>query len=193
MSDRIPLWELAARVVSGQGRIAVAVVPRNANIPGFSAELGDELAALSGAEVRLVVASSARAIEDTISSGVLAVIATDSLSAAQWRALDHARSRLNPLANVVLVADVDAAKRMTVEAPGLSSWLGGSVYLAGTQEDELSDTVREERLVGLRNRYSMTDPEAIRSAERGDAPSDPEFAVWLVLLGRADLVAGRDD
>jgi hypothetical protein len=189
MNDQTTLWEIAARVASGQRRIAVAVVPSATDVRGFSAELAAELAELSGAAVTEVAAESARAIEDTISSGVVAVIATDSLSVGEWRALDRARSRLRPTTNVVLVADIDAAKRMTVEAPGLASWFGGSIYLAGTELAESSNAVREERLAGLRKRYEMTDADAIRRAERGDAPSDPEFSVWLVLLGRGDLVA----
>jgi hypothetical protein len=117
------------------------------------------------------------------------VIRVDGVPEEQWRALDRARSRLTPKAPVVLVADDLTARRISAAAPALASWVAGSMYLSDGVQAR-GQAVRLDRLAALRERFKMTDEEAVQKAERGDTPADPEFAVWLVLLGRGELVEG---
>jgi hypothetical protein len=46
----------------------------------------------------------------------------------------------------------------------------------------------EQRLAALRAWASCGDAEVIQLAETGQLPRDPEYAEWLTLLGRGDLL-----
>lgn len=48
--------------------------------------------------------------------------------------------------------------------------------------------VRAQRLEALRGWAARSDADVVRAAEQGTLPRDPEYAEWLVLLGRGDLL-----
>jgi hypothetical protein len=54
--------------------------------------------------------------------------------------------------------------------------------------NEMTDADREERLQMYRDQYSMTDADVVEAAKNGTMPSEPDFASWLVLMNRGDLL-----
>ena len=75
-------------------------------------------------------------------------------------------------------------------APNVASWIGGSAWeLEGPQG--LAPAERESRLQALRAWARLTDEDVVHLAEAGNLPQEPEYAEWLILLGRGDLLAGQ--
>lgn len=93
---------------------------------------------------------------------------------------------------VVLVLSEQGAQRMFRAAPNLTSWIGAATWSFDDTIPTLSAEEREQRLEALRAWSSLTDTEVIEQAERGELPGDPEYAEWLVLLDRGDLISPRD-
>lgn len=90
----------------------------------------------------------------------------------------------------MLVLEADVAEQLENTAPNLASWIAGSIWhLVGTRALSAAET--EERLVALRQRTGLSDDEVVGRSEAGRLPPDPEFAEWLTLLGRGDLLVGR--
>jgi hypothetical protein len=52
----------------------------------------------------------------------------------------------------------------------------------------LSPSEIEQRLTALRAWAGRGDAEVIQLAETGQLPRDPEYAEWLTLLGRGELL-----
>jgi hypothetical protein len=187
-------WEVAARISSGQPRIVFAVVPRSDDVVRTRAELETDLRKLGAAEVRNVVAENAQVLEATLVAASMVTLVTglDALTGEAWRTLDRARSRLRVSSVVALVTDEATARRMAAAAPNLASWVADSIYRI--QATEPIAKVPDERLAQFSTLYKMSAAQAIRRAENREAPStEPDFALWLILLGRGDLVLrGKD-
>ena len=73
-------------------------------------------------------------------------------------------------------------------APNLASFIGGNVFAIGQDDGLLSEAEIAERLSQYRQHYAMTDKELIEKASKRQLPWEPEFAEWLALLGRGDLI-----
>lgn len=132
--------------------------------------------------------SAARLLEalPSIAADVL-LIGAETYTEADWRLLDRRRSALaREGATVFLTTPVGFAALMRV-APNLASWLGGNVF-SYEDIDALAMNQREQRLAALRVWAGKTDDEVLRAAEQGRLPRDPEYAEWLVMLGRGDLL-----
>ena len=56
------------------------------------------------------------------------------------------------------------------------------------QHGSLTPEERQARLASLREWSGMTDEEVIARAARGELSPDPQYALWLVLLNRGDLL-----
>lgn len=178
----------------GDGDWLVLVVPR-ARQPRVIQELADALGDLSeaapivaraGSSARSLVSDLARARASTcIISGV------ERFDLNEWGALDGMRSMLARSAPVIVVIDERAVEVMAAGAPNLFSWAGGSVFELQLPEDEpLGSAERERRLQAFRDELGLSDEEVIRRGEEGTLSSEPEFAEWLSLLGRNDLLEG---
>jgi hypothetical protein len=89
---------------------------------------------------------------------------------------------------VVLVLSSESAKTMFSYAPNIVSWLGSRVYSFLKDTELLSVEEIQERLTALREWSGLTDSQIIEMAETGILPSEPEYAEWLVLLERGDLI-----
>jgi hypothetical protein len=121
-------------------------------------------------------------------AGILIVSGLDHFRPQDWQSIDHLRSRLARDEAVILVVGYKAAENIVNLAPNLASWIAGSSWLLDTHAEELSTEEKEARLDALRKWANLTDVEVIQQAEDGRLPSAPEFAEWLVLLDRGDLL-----
>ena len=106
----------------------------------------------------------------------------------QFQSLDIRRSSLSRQGFVVLWLTIDGVRRLFENAPNIRSWVGGSQFRAAPDPGWMSEEERRARLAALSDHYKLSDSDVIRMAETGTLPSDPEFAEWLVLLGRGELV-----
>ena len=110
------------------------------------------------------------------------------LTPEKWRSLDIMRSALERNGPVILwLAPTDLAN-VAEFAPNIRSFIGGSIFLAGPDGGIMTDTERRERLKELSEHFGFSGDEAVRRAEARELPHEPEFAEWLVLLGRGDLL-----
>lgn len=123
------------------------------------------------------------------SPGIRIVWGLSDLPESDWKWLDLARSRLAHAGRVVLVMAAQSGSRLFRCAPNLASWIGAAVWTLDRAVPVLSVVEREQRLQALRTQLDLSDDEVIARAERGELPDDPEYAEWLVLLDRGDLVA----
>lgn len=161
-----------------------------------AADLQDEISAITGpiqlAARRVAVSSSrefAQRVRDN-ASGVLIVTTSAAFTPAEWASVDVNRSRYQRDGATVLVLEKAAAEQLENMAPNLASWIGGSIWrLVGAQPLDAAEA--EQRLVVLRQRAGMSDDDVVRLSEACQLPADPEFAEWLTLLGRGDLLVGR--
>jgi hypothetical protein len=187
------LGEVAARVVASVSPNPWFVLMVECHAEEIAAGLQEEISALTSPTgppaSRVTVASSrelARAACDH-ARGVLIVTISPAFTPTEWASVDINRARIQRDGATVLVLEEDAVEQLENAAPHLASWIGGSIWrLAGARA--LSATEKEQRLVVLRQRAGLSDDEVIRRAESGSLPPDPEFAEWLVLLGRGDLL-----
>jgi predicted nucleic acid-binding protein len=105
-----------------------------------------------------------------------------------WYEFDCMRSSLMRKRGVVLILSADSAKTMFSYAPNIVSWLGSRVYSFLKDTELLSVKEIQERLATLREWSGLTDSQIIEMAEIGTLPPEPEYAEWLVLLERGDLI-----
>ncbi|HEX2686003.1 MAG TPA: hypothetical protein VHN14_05270 [Kofleriaceae bacterium] len=106
---------------------------------------------------------------------------------ADWRLLDRRRSSLSRPGLMVFVTTPDSFGDLMQAAPNLSSWLGGFVF-ERPRDETWAEPARAQRLAALRSWAHKSDTDVIEAATRGQLPADPEYAEWLVLLGRGDLL-----
>jgi hypothetical protein len=190
------LGELAVRVVESVSPNPWFVLIVEGHPEEVASELQDEISALTAltqrAARRVAVSSSgelAQVVRDH-ALGVLIVTTSAAFGPTEWANVDINRSRYQRDGATVLVLETAAAEQLENTAPNLASWIGGSIWrLVGARP--LDDAEMEQRLVVLRQRAGMSDADVIRLSESGRLPTDPEFAEWLTLLGRGDLLVGR--
>jgi hypothetical protein len=156
--------DLEAELVGLDDRIQVATLR-----PGDGEQLVTDLAA-SPAELILVDARS--------------------FAAPAWALLDRRRSSLAHLGVLIFVTTPSSFDELMRTAPNLASWLGAQVF-AYVRDDAGVEAARAQRLEALRAWASKSDAEVIDEAKAGTLPRDPEYAEWLVLLGRGDLLDPR--
>jgi hypothetical protein len=188
--------ELAARVVESTSPNAWFALIVDGEPEDAAERMLAEVAALSGpaesAARRVTVATSrelAFAARDH-ADGVLLVTLAAAFTLTEWAHADLNRSRLQRTGATVLVLSPAAAAQLENHAPNLASWVGGSMWrLVGARPLDAAEV--ELRLAAMRAHTAMSDEEVVRLAETAQLPADPEFAEWLALLGRGDLVGER--
>ena len=126
----------------------------------------------------------------TEESGILIISGLDAWPPSEWEHLDQLRSRLARRERTALVVEENTFQCIARRAPNFSSWLGANVVNCMHESDVLTEEEREQRLCALRSWAGLTDIEVISRAEAKELPLDPEFAEWLVLLHRGDLIHG---
>jgi hypothetical protein len=187
--------DLALRILASQGTSAYLAGLVN---PGESESLVTEVEAeLHTLNEHVAVCSlipspgAARLLHElpAITADVL-LIGAESYGEEDWRLLDRRRSALARTGVTVFFTTPPSFTLLTRVAPNLSSWLAGLVFSAGMEHATTQDQ-REARLARLRAWAGMTDAEVALAAAEGRLPGDPEYAEWLVLIGRGDLLDAR--
>jgi hypothetical protein len=166
--------------------------------PGKDHEFGHELAEalddISGDTAQVIeVESGTELIRAVRAAGkeVCIIIGLDDLSEEEWQGIDRQRSRLFHAGCAVLLASSQGMDRLASHAPNLASWIGPAVWAIDAGPPALSEQEKEERLLVLRAHYGRCDQEVVELAERGELGAEPDYAEWLVLLDRGDLVPSR--
>lgn len=120
---------------------------------------------------------------------LVAVLGDPTVVAAELEAL---RSRMvAALPAACFFATDNDAKIIARFAPNFASFLrGGIAQLKATEE---TFGFRAERLEELRKAWQLADEDVISRAESGTLDPEPDFAVWLVLLNRSDLLVKFQD
>lgn len=152
-------------------------------------------------EVRLVVDVPARSVSAmpfdlaalrnalrTPTDDVVVVTGLGQLTGDNWTVLDVNRSALERTGAVILSLSLATLGPLNAWAPNLRSFIGGSIFILTDDGSVMSDDERRLRLEELELAYGLTDEEVIRRASEKNLPAEPDFAEWLILLGRGDLV-----
>lgn len=130
----------------------------------------------------------ANAVHNAERGKLLIISGFDSFSEEEWGHLDLLRSRLGRQGTVVLVMSARSIQSLARNAPNLASWIGGSIWQVNIASESLSEEEKAARLHSLREWSGLTDDEVLKRAVEGTLPNQPEYAEWLVLLGRSDLL-----
>ena len=117
---------------------------------------------------------------------VLLVDAT-AFGSEEWASLDVQRSSSAHEGPVLFIMRHEGFSDLMRAAPNLASWLGGNV-LAKDDGKRAIEEARARRLAALQSTLNMTNDSVVRAAAAGTLPRDPEYAEWLALLERGDLL-----
>lgn len=186
---KIGVAEFALRAATQPGWSVLIVAPEHAH--AAICALRDELRDLEERTIESVTAGTPEDLVrglQTSNDRTIVVSGLDAYTEGDWAHIDLLRSRLARGGSTILVLSPAAASRLSESAPNLSSWLGSTVWRVDLGADILSPVETEQRLTALRESIGLSDAKVLDRAERGDLPGDPEFAEWLILLGRGDLV-----
>lgn len=191
---RTTLDELAFRIVESAEPNAwmVAVTSRASTAASLCAEL-EQLRDPGDRPPVMVTVETATALFEAVHAcprGAMVVLGAAMFPDEDWRRLDANRTRLVRGDITVLILDEIGAGRLENLAPNLASWVGGRVWRIADDaaEPELSRSEIDQRLATLEAWAGHSGGEVIRLAEAGQLPRDPEYAEWLILLGRGDLL-----
>ena len=186
--------ELALRLNTLRGTATYSAYVVDASV--FDAtltEVEDELRSMDAAAAmtRIAARGGERLVEEiSAASAELLVADARGFSAEDWALLDQRRSSIAHRGVLVFVTTPASFAELMRHAPNLASWLGGEVFAYPAEDTDAA--VREQRLTVLRAWASRADDDIVDAAAAGTLPRDPEYAEWLVLLGRGDLL-GPDE
>lgn len=191
-TTRLPEFALRVESRAGRGDWLVLAVPAG-TCDDIAANLLAELAAFeTTVAVHVTDVENALALAESVRHAArdarVVVSGVDEFSDSEWEHLDLLRSRLARDQAILLLLSPDSVERLFRNAPNVSSWIGGSVWTLDESDDEESAAEKEPRLAELRRWANMTDEQLIELAQEGKLPSGPEYAEWLILIGRGDLL-----
>lgn len=155
--------------------------------------LSRELEAMNPAPVLQLAAQGdaldlAHRVRAAAKDATLILVEFEDFSKEAWAALDRLRSWFSREEPAILILSQGAFEQLMQSAPNFASWLGGSVWSWNAEADVLSGEEKEQYLQSLRNHFGLSDGQVIKMAEKDELPLEPEFAQWLVLLERGDLL-----
>jgi hypothetical protein len=175
----------------GLGDWMVLVVAPSVETAVAAEELADEMETAGGVAVaRIAGATNAEDLAQRLAATRDPAIASglDDWPASEWAHFDRLRSRFTRGERTALVLGQAAFESLAQQAPNFSSWLGASVMAYQPDASVLTDDERSRRLEALRAWAELSDDEVLARATAGTLPRDPEYAEWLVLLHRGDLL-----
>lgn len=192
--SRLALSEFALRTVARSGRGDWLVLVASEGETGQAAShLKTDVEGLVDDSVEHIkepigARELANTVHDAERGKLLIISGFDRFSEEDWKHLDLLRSRLGRQGAVVLVMSGQSIQSLARNAPNLASWIGGSIWQADIASESLSEEEKAARLHSLREWSGLTDDEVLKRAAEGTLPNQPEYAEWLVLLGRGDLL-----
>ncbi|MEA5535259.1 hypothetical protein [Crocosphaera sp. XPORK-15E] len=171
---------------------SVIVVPLS-EVETVAEELQDLIGIFAECEIELISAkqSHQKMLETIINTSAEYIILFEFENWHQenWRKLDVFRSHLDQKKKGgILILTINSVKQLLSYSPNFASWLGGRVYRLNIGEEFLNNEQIEKRLKALQIWSGLSDNEVIEIAKNNQLPSDPEYAEWLVLLDREDLI-----
>lgn len=185
--------EFALRCIASQGAAAylIYLAPHD-DIASVFGELREELTTAL-LELETIESSSAGQLLEVAAARdptVTLLIDVSAYHADEWRLLDRWRSSLQRKGVTIMVTTAASFDALMRHAPNLMSWLGGEVFAFPGKAvlERQHASLREDRLAALRAWSRLTDAEVLKQASVQTLPRDPEYAEWLVLLGRGDLL-----
>jgi|SRR5215510_11639627 len=193
---RISVPQLALRLhAERRGATYAVYVVASGHVSGAIAELGEELSSFDPPIVTTALhpatgAQLMRELAETTTQAIsidAILIDARSLGLPDWSLVDRRRSSLSRAGVLVLVTTPDSFDQLMQAAPNLASWLGALAFQYEDQSAQQAD-LRARRLAALRSWAQRSDEDIVRAARQGLLPADPEYAEWLVLLGRSDLI-----
>lgn len=191
---RIGLGEFAAMLEldGGADRWYRLLLPTSANHAMVAEHLALEIASALGSTCQCTDAGAGPAelvrLVRAAGENPVAIYGVDEYSDADWQHVDLLRSQLVGGSTKVLLARPSVIAKMESHAPHLTSFFGGATWQIDLGADYLSKEEQQERLLALRHALGYSDDEVIALAQAHRLPSEPEFAEWLVLLDRGDLL-----
>lgn len=148
-------------------------------------QIGEPLALIDAASLPpLTLIERVRSAE----SRVALISGLESWQDDAFVSLDVNRSQLETGKFLIFKLDSATTARFLDRASNLRSSIGASIFVAALDPSGMSPEEVVNRLRQLSDRYGMAGEGVIERAQGGNLPSDPDFAEWLVLLGRGDLV-----
>jgi hypothetical protein len=185
--------EVALRFMArrGHGDWTALVVDPGIDVAVAAEELADEMEAVGACAVtRVIGAANVDELAERLAATQDPAVASglEAWSPGEWGHFDRLRSRFARSERTALVLGRAAFERFSQEAPNFGSWLGASVAAYLPDASVLTNGEREDRLSALRAWSGLADAEVLDRASTGKLAADPEFAEWLVLLGRGDLL-----
>jgi hypothetical protein len=188
---QIPQSEFVRRAIERTGRNSWLglVVPDN-RLADVVEQIAAGIASESEIDVfRVDAPADAESLADAgCRAGILVASLADTWPPDAWVRLDALRSRLQRESRTVLLLSESAARHVFREAPHFARLFTGSVWELAPGPDEMSDADRRDRITSLEQWANLSTPDMISRAEAQALPEDPEYAEWLVLVGRSDLL-----
>jgi hypothetical protein len=161
--------------------------------PAFIEDLEGEASARWDRKIRVIdvsqkgVSELCHLLRQPADDGVV-LVGMDNWSDEQLQSLDIRRSSLARRGFVVVLLNMGGIRRLFQNAPNLRSWIGGSQFQTAPDPGRMNAEEKRARLAALREHHKLSDEDVVRMAKAGTLPVSPEFAEWLVLLDRGDLV-----
>jgi len=188
-----PGHEIARRLeIRGDGAWIVVLKPAQETEPALEA-FEDELYVCLGGPVRFLDAGQLPVADlreqlHTPPDDVVVLGGLDNFNEERWTALDINRDGMARQGALVLWLSPAGAQALCRHAPNIRSFIGGSIFPLGPDGGIMPEAERRQRLADLAAHYKLDNEQVIQLAEDRKLPPDPEFAEWLVLLGRGDLL-----
>ena len=189
-----PVFEIARLIdlrQPGQSGFCILVAPSPDNT--IDSELQEELEVQTSSSLTRIdvgdmnVASLIERLHSAPHPTVM-ISGLESWGNDQLVSLDVNRSQLETGKFVIFKMETHTAARLLDLAPNLRSYVGASVFARAPDRSTMSHEEISNRLAQLRSACQMSDEDVVNQAENGSLPADPQFAEWLFLLGRSELV-----
>lgn len=119
---------------------------------------------------------------------VLVVVGLEHLGKDEWGVLDVNRSALERPGPLILWLPISSVGALNANAPNIRSFIGGSIFALSDEGSFMTEQERANRIEELSASYNLSSKAVVEMAQRGTLPAEPDFAEWLVLLGRGDLL-----
>lgn len=194
MNKSYSLDQLLHRLSSQpNGNIWIALITQSDQLESTIEDFQDTLDIFNECETGLISAkegvfSLVNQIEENPESYLL-LYNFESWEKQDWKTFDGFRSRLDRgKKGGCLILTEQSSRLMLHNAPNFVSWLGARIYPFLKDAEMLTPEECDRRLEALQNHFNQSDEEIIQLAKNRQLPSEPEFAEWLILLDRGDLL-----